>query len=173
MKHLKHLNNEYLFAREMLIANSSFLEHIKEFEGFSNTPYACPAGVKTIGYGFTDKKYTSRFFITRGEADRILLLLLTDIIVKLRKMYRNLTEAQYLALASFCYNLGINTLKDKRRNLSLYLSYYNNIPDNYYCNKFIEHLHRYVFSNGKKFDGLVKRRSYESKLFISGHAGRV
>ena len=29
-------------------------EVIKEFEGFENKPYLCPANIPTIGYGWTD-----------------------------------------------------------------------------------------------------------------------
>ena len=37
------------------------IELIKKFEGFSNTPYRCPAGKMTIGYGHVIQAEREKF----------------------------------------------------------------------------------------------------------------
>lgn len=48
------------------------VELIKGFEGFKGEAYICPAGVKTIGYGFTDKTLVDKGVMSESEASAIL-----------------------------------------------------------------------------------------------------
>lgn len=166
-------SNDLISARALLLSNTSFIREVRLFEGFSSTPYYCPSGILTIGYGFTDKKYTKKKYISKQEAFSILLDILAALIVNLKKLYPNLSTNQYLALSSFCYNLGIHTLIDRRRLINGYLSLYNDNHSLYSLQRCVDCINQYVYSNGKKLDGLVKRRNYESKLFASSHACRV
>ena len=80
---------------------------IASFEGFREKPYTCPGGRKTIGYGFTASKYTSRKSMTKMEARSILRELVEADMIWLETR-SNLTEPQKVAVASFIYNSGRN-----------------------------------------------------------------
>lgn len=45
---------------------------IKKFEGFSPTPYKCPAGKNTIGYGHVIEAKPFLTYVTQEEAETIL-----------------------------------------------------------------------------------------------------
>jgi lysozyme len=48
------------------------VELVKQFEGFRATPYRCPAGVPTIGYGHTEGVSLADPPITRKAAAALL-----------------------------------------------------------------------------------------------------
>lgn len=81
---------------------------IRKHEGFSPSPYICPGGQTTIGYGFTDVSLVSRGVITRDEADRVLVEKVDDLRRKLRLAIRGrrLSCCQESAIVSFVYNIG-------------------------------------------------------------------
>lgn len=81
---------------------------IAYFEGFREKPYTCPGGRKTIGYGFTASKYTSRKSMAKTEARSILRELVEADMIWLETRSPNLTEPQKVAVASFIYNFGRN-----------------------------------------------------------------
>ena len=93
-------------------ANALLVRLIKEKEGFHPRPYRCPAGVLTIGYGFTAKKHLALGRMTEAQASRILE---QEIIPSAKKIVHNLvkvplTPYQEAALASFVYNCGESNL---------------------------------------------------------------
>lgn len=47
-------------------------ELIMKHEGCRATPYRCPAGYLTIGYGFTESKYLRKKRLTEAQARQIL-----------------------------------------------------------------------------------------------------
>ncbi len=142
---------------------------IIEFEGFKNKTYKCPAGVDTIGYGFTAaypqvKPYLEKGVITKKEAEellehicRIIACDVVDYDAHNGATY-NFKANELGALISFVFNLGItsynkSTLKklvtEKEKN---------------YTNIYLEFL-QWNKSGGKELKGLTKRREAEAKVF--------
>jgi lysozyme len=82
---------------------------IKKYEGCKLKAYKCPAGVWTIGYGYThDVKEND--VITQDKAELLLyneVLIICDKLSKLTQHY-GLNENQFNAFISFYYNLGFN-----------------------------------------------------------------
>ncbi len=93
------------------------IELIKKFEGFSNTPYRCPAGKMTIGYGHVIQAEREKFNnpITQDDADRMLY---KDVKIAEATINKSvgvpLTQGQYDALVSLVFNWGgMNFLKSQ------------------------------------------------------------
>lgn len=141
-------------------ADALLVSLIKEREGFHARPYRCPAGVLTIGYGFTAAKYVGRGSMTEKEASRILM---EEIIPAAKKIVREtvrvpLTPYQIAALSSFVFNCGESNLRrlvnGKNR---LNAGNYQGTADA---------LLLYVKADGKTLRGLVERRKKEQKIFL-------
>lgn len=87
------------------------LEIIKDFEGFVEHKYTCPAGITTIGYGLTGEYINGRTKITKSEASQELVKIYDDLYKRIDKNIDvDLTEAQMGALVSLGFNLGITRL---------------------------------------------------------------
>jgi GH24 family phage-related lysozyme (muramidase) len=86
---------------------------IREFEGFSEAAYVCPAGVVTIGWGFTkwqDRPVQLGETISREMADAMLSDLIENKIVPALAStvpgWKTLPPNRQNALVSFAYNVG-------------------------------------------------------------------
>lgn len=144
------------------------MDLIKKHEGFYSTPYRCPAGYLTIGYGFTDAKYLRMKKLTRAQADEILE---HEMLPKMRELLERYVKVpldpfQEAALISFTYNLGEENLarivSESRNRLN---------AGNYKVVPAVMKLYTKAKVNGKPrtLQGLVTRRNEEAKLF-SGDA---
>jgi len=134
------------------------IELIKKHEGLRLEAYLCPAGKWTIGYGHT-KGVKPGQVVTKEEAER---LLREDLIVVENEINRhnlNINQNQFDALASFVYNVGVGNF----RTSTLLKKIKANPNDKTIANEF----KRWVYSNGKKLPGLVKRREEEAKLYFT------
>jgi lysozyme len=137
---------------------------IKSFEGFRGTPYKCPAGIPTIGYGATfypnGKKVTmTDAAITEEQATD----LLAHMLVSFEKYVDSycidtITQNQFDALVSFTYNLGPANLK-----ASTLLKKVNTNPNDESIK--LEFL-KWVKAGGKTLKGLVRRREAEANLYF-------
>ena len=140
------------------------IEMIKTFEGFRGTPYKCPAGIPTIGYGATfypgGKKVTmTDAAITEEQATD----LLAHMLVSFEKYVDSycidtITQNQFDALVSFAYNLGPANLK-----ASTLLKKVNTNPNDESIK--LEFL-KWVKAGGKTLKGLVRRREAEANLYF-------
>lgn len=90
----------------------------KRFEGLHLSPYLCPAGVATIGYGSTyyldGRKVTLKDGpITKAEAERMLRwLLLNEYGPAVDRLCPGLRgHAKAAAVVDFAFNLGIGRLQ--------------------------------------------------------------
>jgi lysozyme len=140
-------------------AQEKLVNLIMSHEGFRSKVYYCPAGQKTIGYGFTEPKYTSRKKMTEKEARNILVNEIIPQTKGIVKKYVNvrLSPYQEAALISFCFNCGETNLKNLVcRKGRLNDGNFSVIPSV---------MQLYVKADGKTLKGLVKRRSQEAKLF--------
>ena len=147
------------------IPSQRCIDIIKQFEGFRAKPYLCPAGVPTIGYGSTRYANNQPVKLTDApiseeQASNIMKATLEKEYAPAVNRYVQvvINQNQYDALVDFAYNLGINALKT-----STLLKKVNKGDMAGAANEF----DKWVFSDGKKLDGLVKRRAKEKELFLS------
>ncbi len=137
---------------------------IKQYEGFRAKPYLCPARVPTIGYGatyYTDgRKVTLKDApISEADADKLLDKMLVKYEDAVNRYVQvPITQNQFDALVSFCYNLGQEALRK-----STLLKKLNNKDYKGAADAFLN----WVYASGKKLQGLVNRRTDERKLFLS------
>lgn len=128
------------------------IDLIKRFEGCSLTAYKCPAGVWTIGYGHTkDVKQGDK--ITQAKAEEFLKNDLKVYEAKVRSIVKiSLTQNQFDALVSFCYNCGPANLKK--------------LVSNRNAAQIGNAILLYNKAGGRILNGLVKRRNAEKELFL-------
>lgn len=138
--------------------NHAGLALIKTYEGFSAKAYRCPAGYWTIGYGHriaTHETFPEN--ISKAEAEA---LLLRDVQVAEKAVRKGITivlnENQFSALVSFVYNIGSGAFMRSTLRKQVNAGNHSAIP---------RELLRWVWSNGRKLPGLVKRRDAEGKLY--------
>lgn len=138
----------------------------KEFEGFSSTPYICPAGYPTIGYGTVYKPDGSK--VTMQDASISQEKALGWLVSELENNYMAgvlkaspelIKEPAVLGvITDFAYNLGVaryraSTLKKR-------------IDSKDWDNAAIE-LSKWVMGGGKKLPGLVRRRQAEADILLA------
>ena len=134
---------------------------IKGFECKGAKPnlkaYKCPAGKLTIGYGHTSG-VKENDIITLEEAEQ---LFQKDLVIFENSINRlvlvALTQNQYDSLVSFVFNIGEGKFKKstllRKLNAKDYIGAAEEFP-------------KWVYSKGKKLNGLVARRDAEKALFL-------
>jgi lysozyme len=136
------------------------IDLIKSFEGCKLTAYKCSAGVNTIGFGNTyytnGNKVKLGDKITQAEADKLFL----DLLPKYEKTVLNnikvpLTQNQFDALVSFCWNCGSSKTLFKMVN--------EKFSEMNIVGFWTSH---YIMGGGKVLNGLVRRRKAEATLFV-------
>lgn len=130
---------------------------IIRFEGLRTSAYKCPAGIWTIGYGHTSGVRKGDK-CTEAQAKEFLkndIEVFEACINNLVK--QTLTQNQFDALVSFVFNIGCIGFK-----ASTMLKYLNNKQYELAAEEFP----KWVLSNGKKLEGLVRRRQAEQDLFL-------
>lgn len=147
-----------------MIPSNNCYNLIKKYEGFSEKPYKCSAGVPTIGYGSTfylnGNKVTMKDSpISEEVALSILFSVVEDFSKKVEKLLNvSVNQNQFDALVDFSYNLGIGNLQK-----STLLKLVNN-KDFVGASKQFKLWNK---ANGKVLNGLTKRRKEEEELFLS------
>ena len=131
---------------------------IKEFEGLRLTSYLCPAQVWTIGFGSTDRIMPG-MTITKERAEE----LLDEDLVRFEKgvlsaVKVDLNENQFSALVSFAFNVGLNAFDDSTLLKKLNWGDYEGAADEF---------KRWIWSDDRILEGLVRRREAERELFLS------
>jgi lysozyme len=137
---------------------------IRAFEGFSSTPYVCPAGYPTVGYGHVvqgEEQFDAPLSQEDGEA-----LLRSDLpryeAAVCRLIEVPLNGPCFDALVSFTFNLGEGALAAStlRRQANA-----GRLADAG------QQFDRWVFAGARKLPGLVKRRAAERALWERGLVG--
>tara|TARA_R110000868_G_scaffold397613_1_gene670345 strand:+ start:342 stop:797 length:456 start_codon:yes stop_codon:yes gene_type:complete len=138
---------------------------IKHFEGIHEKPYKCPAGYWTVGCGHLISRNAVlpnswNRTLTPLEIDELLGQDLLRFEVGLSSMLPNvlLTQNQFDALVSFCFNLGMGTFQRSTVRSALLRGDEK---------RAIEVLLAYCRSRGRVLRGLQKRRHAEANLFFS------
>ena len=138
---------------------------IKKYEGFKSKPYLCPAKVPTIGYGATYYPNGQKVKLTDPAIDEkhasLLLEAMLNPYEKAVDSYcrDDINQNQFDALVSFAYNLGNSALKSS----TLLKKVNANPKDSTIKNEF----NKWVYADGIKLNGLVKRRIEESNLYFT------
>ena len=144
--------------------NKKTVDLVKSFEGLELGAYTCPAGVITIGYGYTNRagfgpgvKIGDKW--TQDFADTMLTSGLEVFGREIRpKMTREPSPNQYGAMLSLAYNIGSGAF-----NSSTCLKRFNagDIAGA------AEALTWFNKAGGEVLAGLVRRREAEKALFLS------
>jgi lysozyme len=133
---------------------------VKTFEGFRSEAYKCPAGIWTIGYGHT-KNVKPKDVITERQALQLLQDELNEFADKVNKLLKiETSQAQFDALVSFAYNLGVASLQSstllKKHNTGDFLAA---------ADEFLKWDKAKVNGKLTVLSGLSKRRRHESALY--------
>lgn len=129
---------------------------IRRFEGCKLKAYYCPAGVLTIGWGATGAGIYPWTRWTQEEADARLDLDARRFLAATKALFPSVSGGLLVALADFAYNLGVGRLKASTLRKKV-------LAGNLEAAK--KQFRRWVFANGKKLNGLVRRREAEVNLF--------
>ena len=165
--YLAAISKYHLILETMKITKTSKagIDLIKSFEGLSLKPYLCPAKIPTIGYGNTfyedGKKVTLQDpAITQERATKLLQFTL----VKFEQCVDSccsdsISQNQFDALVSFCYNVGPANLKAS----TLIKKVNSNVNDPAIRTEFL----KWNKAGGKTLSGLIRRREAEANLYFT------
>lgn len=135
------------------------IDLIKKFEGCRLKAYRCSAGVPTIGYGNTYYEDGSKVkigdVITQERAES----LLKELVKKYYHQHTNITQNQFNAITSFCYNVGNGNYNKSTLKKKLLA----NPNDPSIRNEFM----KWNKARGKELLGLTRRRKAEADLYFS------
>ncbi|WP_455480469.1 lysozyme [Bartonella sp. B12(2025)] len=140
------------------------LHCLKKWEGLRLHAYQDVSGIWTIGYGHTEKagkpKVVEDMVITEKQAETVLL---TDLRQYERAVEKavcvDLSDEQFGALVSFCYNVGLAAFKSSTLLKKLNKGDYEAVPTE---------LQKWTKAGGKRLQGLVHRRAAEAGLWAKG-----
>lgn len=139
------------------------IDLIKKFEGFRPTPYKCPAGKNTIGYGHVIEAKPFLTYVTQEEAEIILRKELIRIEAYLNSVIKRdikVTQGMFDAMASLVFNWGYGNFGH-----SLGLVRLNNKRYELAAREFFSKEKGVVNIAGKFSKGLYRRRQAELELW--------
>jgi lysozyme len=146
------------------------IEEIKLSEGYRPTWYKCPAGVWTIGYGHAKLPGDTYSFLSRAEAEAILIGDLAKFSYKLMPLLkRQPTQGQFDAMVSLTYNTGVGIKDGKKGDFadSTLLERFNAGDDEAAAAEFLKWNKYRNPDTGmlEVLDGLTKRRQREVAMY--------
>jgi len=148
-------------ARKM---NVEGLELLKRWEGLRLKAYRDAGGVLTIGYGHTSAAGKPLVY----EGMRISGHQAEEILARDLRQYERavegsvkvpLTDNQFAALVSFCYNVGVGVFKRSTLLKRLNAGDYDAVP---------AELMKWTRAGSKRLKGLENRRAAEAGLWVKG-----
>lgn len=143
--------------------NKATVDLVKKFEGLKLKAYICPAGIVTIGYGYTNRAgfgpgVRMGDVWTEQMADEMLHEGLERFSRQMIPMFkRQPTENQFGAFVSLAYNIGVGAFS---KSTSLRRFNAGDIAGS------AEALTWFNKAGGKVLRGLVRRREAEKALFL-------
>jgi lysozyme len=153
------------------------IQLIKSFEGCHNSPYRCPAGLWTIGYGHVLYPEQARLktperasYPLKPEHDRVwdaieIDSLLEKDLLRFTNGVRRYCPAaadnmcHHDAMVSFAFNVGLGNLQSSTLRMKYNRGDYQGAADEFL---------KWTKAGGKVLNGLVRRREAERALFLSG-----
>ena len=135
---------------------------IRRFEGFYSTPYLCPAGVPTIGYGATYYEDGTRVTLTdspisKDRAEALLLWHVQHVYLPAVMQLCPLVAApgRLAALIDFSFNLGAGNLRASTLRRRVNAADWDLVPTE---------LRKWNKAGGRVLRGLTIRREAEASL---------
>lgn len=130
--------------------------------GFARTPYVCPAGKRTIGWGHVILKHETFVEIDEARAERLLDSDLAPCELVVRSLNAGLEQHEFDAVVLFIFNIGIgafdtSTLKAKLRER-------NRVAASAQFGRWV-YVTNPKTKRKERADGLVIRRTVEQMLF--------
>lgn len=144
-----------------MTADEIALDLAQHAEGFIGTPYLCPAGVPSIGFGFT--RYTDGRAVTLTDppmtreyaVNMLRKLILRKYLPSTLTLCRTLqTAGQLGAITDFSYNVGLGALRSSTLRKKILARDWDQIPPQ---------LLRWTKGGGRTLPGLLLRRRAEIK----------
>ena len=138
----------------------------RRFEGLYLSPYLCPAGVATIGFGATFYEDGTRVQlddppITRARAEAMLLHMVRTVylpaVLRLCPALVTATPERLAAIIDFAFNLGAGKLKASTLRRRVNAGQWDQVP---------AELRKWVNGGGRRLTGLVRRREAEVTLVM-------
>lgn len=138
-------------------ASDTLISKLKEFEGLRFVAYKPTKAERwyTIGYGHCAGDVKEEMIITEEEAEELLKRDLFFVEKFINGIPKVQTQGQFDALVSFTYNVGIGKLKSS----TLLKKIMHDAPTQEIQREFM----KWVYSGGKRLDGLVRRRRWEAE----------
>lgn len=131
---------------------------VKGFEGYRSKAYLCPSGKWTCGYGHT-KGVGPDTKCTQEQAEKWLIEDLAEAYeAVVRRVTVPLNDFQKAALVSFVFNVGERAFTKSTLLAKLNQGDYVGAAAEF---------GKWVWSRGKKLEGLVRRREAEAALFMA------
>jgi len=134
----------------------------RRFEGMYLTPYLCPAGRATIGFGATYYEDGTKVTlmdapITRERAEELLLWMVETVYLPaVRLLCPNVTDPKrQAALIDFVFNLGTGRLKTSTLRKRVLAQDWGAVPSE---------IKKWDIAAGRKLRGLTIRRAAEADL---------
>jgi len=139
------------------------VELVKKYEGFSATPYLCPAGIPTVGYGHVILKEDDfQYPLSKEFAEEFLIEDLAKTEMLIRPMIKaDIHPYMIDALVSFSFNVGAYAFRASTLRRQLNKSQWYSAAEQFL---------RWVYAGGRKLPRLQRRRQEERNLFLEGVA---
>lgn len=140
-----------------LRASNLLIQKLKEFEGLRLVAYKPTKAERwwTIGYGHSAGDVRAGMRITEEKAEELLRRDLFFVERFINGIPKVRTQGQFDALASFAYNVGVGKLKTS--------TLLKKIMHDASTEEIQREFMKWVYSGGKRLDGLVKRRRWEAQ----------
>lgn len=144
------------------------LDLIKQFEGFKDYVYICPAGKPTIGYGHVIDQKLIAFTkvsprMTKEKAEQLLKNDVKEVENAINSSIKvNISQSQFDALVSLIYNWGIYNFKASNGLRKLNSGDYSGAAVEFFSKE-----HGVVKVNAQFSNGLYRRRQEELELWQS------
>lgn len=136
------------------------LQSLKQREGCKLDAYQDQGGVWTIGYGHTGPEVHEGQAITQQQADNLFTADLTEFCQCVETAVKvKLSDSQFGALVSFCYNIGMYAFEQSTLLKKLNAGDYSSVPSE---------MLKWVNVNHVRDEGLVNRRNSEGGQWVKG-----
>lgn len=134
------------------------LKLTESYEGFRDTAYPDVVGVWTIGYGHTGPDVKPGLKITQEQGEALLRSDVAAAVACVRShVTQQLTQHQFDALVDFTFNEGSGNFSKSTLLRCVNAGDFAGAAS---------HFMDWVYAGGRKFDGLVRRRTGERTLFM-------